>query len=138
MPDSLSKSKRIKKDVLVEQAIKRFGGRKSYYQIMSREELEALLNLEDVLVQSGFAKLVEQLSKSAKTNQKVNGRRLIAENKAERFEGHYKEELQYRTYIENQYYTVLNKLKQLIDVEDSEILKASRLALQVLKRMIND
>ena len=35
------------------------------------------------------------------------------------------------------YYKVSDKLKQLMDVEESEILKASRIALQVLRKMTN-
>ncbi|MGJ3245061.1 MAG: hypothetical protein ACFE0I_03180 [Elainellaceae cyanobacterium] len=135
MTDSLKRPK-VTKDVLVSRALERFGGRKSYWQKISKEHLEAVLDA-DPMIQECIVSIVKQLGESAKNNQRVNGRRLVAENKAEKFEGHYKEELQLRTHIEQQYYKVLEKLRQLLEVQDSEILKASRMALNVLKQMIN-
>ncbi|HEY9699089.1 MAG TPA: hypothetical protein V6D10_17645 [Trichocoleus sp.] len=134
MSETLNKPK-ASKEVLVNQAVEQFGGKKSYYQKLSKDQLEAALNA-DPLVQQCIVSLIEQVSLSAKTNQSVNGRRLAAENKAGKFEGHYKEELQRRTYIEEQYYRVLGKLKQLLEVEESELIKASRLALRVVKQMV--
>ncbi|MBE9069948.1 hypothetical protein IQ260_25225 [Leptolyngbya cf. ectocarpi LEGE 11479] len=129
------KKSTLTKDALVQMALTRLGGRKAYYKKLSKQELEALLN-SDSLVQDAFSKVVKLLMESAKTNLSANGRRLVAENKAGQFEGHYKEELQRRTYIEQQYYKVLQQLRQLLDVEESEILRAAKTATQLLKEML--
>ncbi len=125
---------KLTKESLITRSVAQFGGRKSYYRKLSKEQLEVLLSA-NLLVQQSVIQIISQLGESAQTNQKVNGRRLVAENKAENFEGQYKGELQRRVYIEQQYYKVLDKLKQLLDVKESEILKASRIALQLLKQM---
>ncbi|MEB3355146.1 MAG: hypothetical protein VKK04_00260 [Synechococcales bacterium] len=133
MADTLNMPK-VTKDVLVARALEKFGGKKTYWTKISKAHLEAALEA-DPLVQECIASIVSQLSESAKTNQRVNGRRLVAENNAGKFETHYKQELQLRMHIERQYQKVLEKLKKLLEVENSEILKASRTALRLLQQM---
>ena len=123
------------KEALVEEAIRVFGGRKSYYQNIRKEYLEAALHADKPTRQFAIA-IVAQIGKSAQTNQKVNGRRLVAENKANVFAGAYKEELQRRTHLEVQYEKILRMLKQLLDVDSSELLWASRKAVQILNQML--
>lgn len=134
MAEALKRPK-LTKEFLIHRAVDKLGGRKSYYRKLSKHQLEALLNSDEV-VQAACVVLVRQLMDSAQTNLSVNGRRLVAENKAEKFEGHYQEELHQRTYIEQQYYKVLEQLRQLLDVEESEIIRATKIATRLLKQML--
>lgn len=122
------------KDYYIDRLMAICGGKVSYWQPYKKDELKALLKAveSDTNIKSAIKLTMKIREEQAQTNRRVNGERLGQSSRAKSLERKYKEEMEKRYDAESKVELLMEKIKKLLSVEESELIRASKIVMNLI------